>query len=213
MEKSAKTRKERAPAGLMLQYLVVLSATEPLVWRRILVPASYSFWDLHVAIQDAMGWQDAHLHEFHVVDPSSGTLMRLGIPDPDFPDERRVTPGWSAFPLDFITTSQFPIEYTYDFGDDWRHTLIFEGFEQRDKRRRPSPECLGGQGACPPEDCGGAHQYRELLTVLADPGHPEYDQWIEWTGGPIDPSAFSISSVRFDDPKKRWRAAFEEGVS
>ena len=40
MEKSAEPRNERAPAGLMLQYLVVLAATDPLVWRRILVPAA-----------------------------------------------------------------------------------------------------------------------------------------------------------------------------
>ncbi|OFW13207.1 MAG: hypothetical protein A3H29_03900 [Acidobacteria bacterium RIFCSPLOWO2_02_FULL_67_21] len=33
-----------------------------MVWRRIHVPEHYSFWDLHVAIQDAMGWQDCHLH-------------------------------------------------------------------------------------------------------------------------------------------------------
>ena len=34
----------------VLQFLVVLSETDPLVWRRIQVPAEYSFWDLHVAI-------------------------------------------------------------------------------------------------------------------------------------------------------------------
>ena len=28
------------------------------------LPAAYSFRDLHVAIQDAMGWLDYHLHEF-----------------------------------------------------------------------------------------------------------------------------------------------------
>jgi hypothetical protein len=49
------------------QVLIVLARTEPLVWRRIQVPSGYSFWDLHVAIQDAMGWQDYHLHEFVVV--------------------------------------------------------------------------------------------------------------------------------------------------
>ena len=38
------------------QFLVVLANTDPLVWRRIKVPDGYSFWDLHVAIQDAMGW-------------------------------------------------------------------------------------------------------------------------------------------------------------
>jgi hypothetical protein len=37
------------------QFLVVLTGTDPLIWRRIQVPLDHSFWDLHVAIQDAMG--------------------------------------------------------------------------------------------------------------------------------------------------------------
>src|SRR5262245_22323574 len=50
------------------QFLIVLAGIDPLVWRRIQVPATYSFWDLHVAIQDAMGWLDYHLHEFRLPD-------------------------------------------------------------------------------------------------------------------------------------------------
>ena len=46
----------------------------------------YSFWDLHVAIQDAMGWQDYHLHEFRVVHPQREQLDRIGIPDDEAPD-------------------------------------------------------------------------------------------------------------------------------
>jgi hypothetical protein len=42
--------------------------------REKLVPASYSFWDLHVAIQDAMGWEDYHLHEFYVAEPVSSEI-------------------------------------------------------------------------------------------------------------------------------------------
>lgn len=40
-----------------LQFMVTLRHVTPRVWRRVEVPASYSFWDLHVAIQDAMGWE------------------------------------------------------------------------------------------------------------------------------------------------------------
>ena len=54
------------------QCLIVLPRTDPLVWRRIQVPESYSFWDLHVAIQDAMGWKDYHLNEFTLVEPRTG---------------------------------------------------------------------------------------------------------------------------------------------
>ena len=53
-----------APPKLVHQFLIVLTGIDPLVWRRIRVPAAYSFWDLHVAIQDAMGWLAYHLHEF-----------------------------------------------------------------------------------------------------------------------------------------------------
>lgn len=60
-------RTARTKSALIHQFLVVLADTDPLVWRRIQVPSRYSFWDLHVAIQDAMGWQDYHLHEFTVV--------------------------------------------------------------------------------------------------------------------------------------------------
>ena len=76
------------------QFLVVLAATDPLVWRRIQVPESYSFWDLHVAIQDAMGWQDYHLHEFTVVITDTGRVKRIGIPDDEMPDERPCVASW-----------------------------------------------------------------------------------------------------------------------
>ena len=51
-----KGRTSRTPRPkLVHQFLIVLSETNPLVWRRIQVPERHSFWDLHVAIQDAMG--------------------------------------------------------------------------------------------------------------------------------------------------------------
>ena len=55
----------------VLQLRVALLGVEPGVWRRIQVPGESTFWDLHVAIQDAMGWTDSHLHEFRVADPGS----------------------------------------------------------------------------------------------------------------------------------------------
>jgi hypothetical protein len=196
----------------MLQYLIVLAGTDPLVWRRIRVPATYSFWGLHVAIQDAMGWLDCHLHHFEVLDPRSGTRLTLGIPDDDGWEVRGLVADWREFPLDYTAGDVSVMKYTYDFGDDWQHAVIFEGFEQAGGRRKLRPECLAGAGACPPEDSGGAHGYANLLDALSDPGHPEHDDFMDWTGGPIDPTLFSPEDVRFDDPEKRWRQAFEEGA-
>jgi len=41
----------------VLCFTVTLEETAPPIWRRIEIPATYDFWGLHVAIQDAMGWQ------------------------------------------------------------------------------------------------------------------------------------------------------------
>lgn len=94
--RSVRKRKAGLRRRHALQFLVVLLKTDPLVWRRIQVPDEYSFWDLHVAIQDGMGWQDYHLHEFRIFHPRRGTLERLGIPDEEFPDERPCTPDWKV---------------------------------------------------------------------------------------------------------------------
>ena len=51
----SKSTTRRTRPKLVHQFLIVLSGTDPLVWRRLQVPERYSFWDLHVAIQDAMG--------------------------------------------------------------------------------------------------------------------------------------------------------------
>ena len=49
---------------LALQLKLTLRFTEPAVWRRVLVADDLSFWDLHIAIQGAMGWTESHHHQF-----------------------------------------------------------------------------------------------------------------------------------------------------
>ena len=45
---------------------ITLDDVEPCVWRRLEVPADYSFDRLHQALSAAVGWLDLHLHEFEV---------------------------------------------------------------------------------------------------------------------------------------------------
>jgi hypothetical protein len=75
-------------------YTVRLLEIEPTIWRRIEVPERYSFWDLHVAIQDAMGWLDYHLHEFQMYDPGRKEEARIGLPDDEDDPELPVMAGW-----------------------------------------------------------------------------------------------------------------------
>jgi len=208
--RTARQRKQERPDAA-LQFLIVLTGTDPLVWRRILVPDAYSFWDLHVAIQDAMGWKDYHLHEFTVTNPASGLIERLGIPDPDEPADRPRAPGWTvrlSRYFNWQTLGDLPTpSYVYDFGDEWRHSVVFEDMLAAGDRRLP--RCVAGARACPPEDCGGAHGFAELLSALAHPGRRRHAELLEWVG-PYDPEAFNPARVRFDDPAKRWKRAFEE---
>jgi len=203
-----KSRKSRSKPRYVGQFLVVLPGTAPLVWRRILVPEAYTFWDLHVAIQDAMGWMDSHLHEFEIVDPS-GRFECIGIPLDDLDDVRPTAAGWEVPIAKVLVRGMGPMRYRYDFGDDWEHTLELEGVEAADGGRYP--RCVAGAGACPPEDVGGTRGYADFLQIIRDPDHPEHEETLTWAGGAFDPHAFDPASVKFDDPRKRWRTAFQEG--
>lgn len=194
---------------LVHQFLIVLSGTDPLVWRRIQVPERYSFWDLHVAIQDAMGWLDYHLHEFRVWDAAEKILVSIGIPTDDDLDDRPVVPGWDVRLSRFFDRRGWhspPATYAYDFGDDWQHVLVHEGVESADGPRYP--RCVAGEGRCPPEDCGGVHGYAEFLQIIADPDHKDHESTLRWVGGSFDPAAFDPAAVTFDNPKERWKKAF-----
>src|SRR3974390_3006842 len=50
------------PAVYQLQ--VLLSATEPPIWRRLQVPGKANLGWLHAVLQVAMGWTNSHLHQF-----------------------------------------------------------------------------------------------------------------------------------------------------
>ena len=97
------------------------------------MPEKYSFWDLHVAIQDAMGWLDYHLHEFRLLDAKEQEVVSIGIPTDDDPEDRPVVPGWQVPLAKFFDRRNWhapPAMYTYDFGDDWQHVLVHEGSSQ-----------------------------------------------------------------------------------
>ncbi len=48
------------------QLKVTLRYTRPPIWRRLLVPAGLTLADFHDVLQEAMGWDNSHLHEFRI---------------------------------------------------------------------------------------------------------------------------------------------------
>lgn len=166
---------------------VELEESDPLIWRRLLVRKDTLLPMLHRILQVAMGWTDSHLHEFLVADG-----VRFGEPDLESEldpiDYRRlalhqVAPGKGA-----------RLIYHYDFGDSWSHLITVQA-EHRLVDVPVHPTCIGGELACPPEDCHGVHGYAELLEVLRDPGHPEHEEYRTWVGEDFDPVRFDVASV------------------
>ena len=196
----------------VFQFKIALQEIRPPVWRTIQVPASYSFWDLHVAIQDAMGWTDSHLHDFQILNPTHDCKDHIGIPDDEpFEGDEPFLPGWEVWISDYFSRENPTALYVYDFGDDWQHVVQLEEILPRVQGVR-YPLCLAGQRRCPPEDVGGVPGYEDFLDAIRDPHHEENERYLEWVGGSSDPEPFNLEHVRFDDPKKRWTFAFRDGM-
>ena len=160
---------------------VTLRGTKPPIWRRLLAPADMTLDDLHEAIQAAMGWQGGHLHVFDIDGRSYGDRATVD----DVADENRLTLGGVR------RSGVARFGYTYDFGDDWEHTITVEKTLPA-AQGTTYPACVAGKRACPPEDCGGPWGYQELLEILADPAHPERAERLEWLGEEFDPEDFSV---------------------
>ena len=191
-------------AEMIYQFKILLQGSKPPIWRRIQVPASYSFYDLHVAIQDSMGWYDCHLHEFVMKKPTALSEGRIGIPDDGERGDDGVLPGWETKLLSYFSLSNPKAEYMYDFGDGWAHLITLEKILPA-KSDQTYPQCLKGKRACPPEDCGGIWGYADLLEILSDPNHEEHENRLEWLGGEFDSEAFDPKDVVFEDPKDRYK--------
>lgn len=158
-----------------------------------------------------MGWNDSHLHQFEIPRGRGETPLLIGIPsgEDDARDEEfRLLPGWEQHIADHISRQSPEIGYTYDFGDDWPHRVVFEEVTAAAAGNR-YPKCLAGERASPPDDSGGPHSYPDFLEIIADKAHPEHASThrcarsIKGLRRRFDPEHFDEREVRFSDPRPR----------
>jgi hypothetical protein len=175
-----------------IQLKVTLLGFRPAIWRRVVVPGDYSFFDLHIAIQSAMGWRDGHLHAFRF--PTiAGRQVEIGIPVVVLFEERSpFLKGWEVPITKFLDRPGARATYEYDFGDGWVHDVVLEEIGAP-LPGATYPMCLAGARACPPENCGGIPGYRNLLRR---------------TKGVMNDS-FDPASVRFVDTQLRLKRVLE----
>jgi len=197
----------RRPFKNVFQFRITLLGTNPPVWRRIVVPESYTFYDLHVAIQDAMGWMDYHLHCFEIRDKGleGEIIVRIVSPAED-PEFEEPMPMYSTeIPIKkYFQKEKDRMLYIYDFGDGWRHEVFLERIYPKQSGVK-YPLCLDGQLACPPEDCGSISGYYNCIRALQEGDNSE--GLLDWLGD-WAPEDFDPAKVKFESPRKRFEAAY-----
>jgi hypothetical protein len=168
---------------------ITLRGMRPPIWRRIEVPSDVTLFELSAVLDAAMGWLGGHLHAYD----ADGVIYQL--PDGfDSPFGRRAVDERKARLGKVLSTAGAKMTFDYDFGDGWQHDVIVEAIGPVEPNVT-YPRCVTGRRACPPEDCGGAWGYGELLEILADPNHPEHAERLEWCGGAFDPDDFDVDAT------------------
>ncbi|MDY0215759.1 MAG: plasmid pRiA4b ORF-3 family protein [Bacteroidales bacterium] len=176
--------------------------SNPAVWRRVLVPADFTFEDLHSVIQISFGWEFAHLYQFspkgYGSEPTIAPNSDIDWDEPDLNAEKTKLKK-------IFTTEKQTYTYIYDFGDDWIHKITVEKIL---KEKIKSPKCIKGQGKCPPEDCGGPWGYLDMLETLSNPKNEEYEERREWLGL-SDDEPWDVNEFEMEDVNVMLEEGFE----
>ena len=187
-DESAAPARRAKPSNKIYELEITLLDCPIDIRRVVAIHGDRTLDELHLLIQAAMGWEDCHLHRFQ-----GGTRGGWQCADPrqgleGTADESATTVAEAA------PRKGSRFLYEYDFGDDWRHEIRVLARRDATQAAR-EPTCLGGCGACPPEDSGGGYGYAWKLEVLADPEHEEYEETRQWIGGAFDPTHFDVEEA------------------
>jgi hypothetical protein len=158
---------------MIYELMVDIAHIEPRIWRKLSVPGDYSLADLHIILQIAFNWGNCHLHSFTVNSTEYG-------PEPEaFRDEYPLSDEADVFLDDLHLEEKQKFTYLYDFGDSWEHRITVSRILPNGPEQ---PCCLDGKRAGPLEDSGGSWAYSDMLEILKDPKHKEYEETHEWVG-------------------------------
>lgn len=179
----------------ILQLKVILDNTKPPVWRRIHVASTLTFYDLHCIIQKIMPWDDCHLHTFAIDRETNIENCDLtSIAQLQDIHGSNVLLDHKIKLLRYLLYEKQKIQYTYDFGDSWDHTIMVEKIIETKDAFEPAL-CLTGKRNAPLEDCGGIPGYYQCLEYLKNPDSVDecYSDFLEdayW-----DPEHFDLDHV------------------
>jgi len=183
------------------QFKIQLKNTyDPVVWRRVLVPSDFYFEEFHRVIQVVFGWGNSHLYFFSPTGYNSQPMIEPDYDKDEFYklfNEESLEAETTLLSDIFISLKQ-KFTYLYDSGDDWKHLITLEKILTNNETEMLF--LLKGEGACPPENCGGPWGYVRLKEILADKKHPEHKEMKRWLGLRLkedwDASAFDLEAFQ-----------------
>jgi len=188
------------------QIKIEMIDSNPLIWRRVKMPADATFNRLHEIIKMVTNFQDYHLFEFNLEKDNI-----LVTNDEEIYEEHKyfmknrkeleekildVPPEFVKFAenqlqrlktiirkptglkIDKYLETYGELHYTYDYGDHWQMLITLEDVIQ--DHYYGYPVLVDGEGTAPPEDVGGFMGYAEFLDIFNDPSHPDYEEIIAW---------------------------------
>ncbi|MGH8676240.1 MAG: plasmid pRiA4b ORF-3 family protein [Burkholderiales bacterium] len=187
------------PRQPLLCLRIDLEGPRPPIWRRLWIGADVRLIDLHHAIQAAMGWTDAHLHEFQI------GAVTYATPDPEDEDFDSVVVDERDVRLGEVLRGVSHFGYLYDFGDHWQHRIGVERLADATEIPPTHGFVEAGERACPPEDCGGADAYQAFLGQFAkSPRSRDVREFLEWAGEDFDASRFDRHAANAALERMAW---------
>ncbi len=193
------------------QIKISLMDTEPLVWRRVIVPAEITFRRLHDVIQLSMGWLNEHLYAFNlekdklritndlesvkaykyystmkITEENDPCGFLRGMIERQSKDSQKVR-------MDKYLNKYKSLDYVYDFGDDWVHKVDLEAVI--DNYEYTYPTCVDGSESCPLENIGGVSGHSAFRTIYLDTNDPDHEDAVEWASSLNYLPTFDLDSV------------------
>src|SRR5690606_18619008 len=139
------------------------------------------------------------------------TKVRDFGPELDMGDDPYERDAMDAMLDELVTMVNTRFTYTFNLHDRWEHQITLEKILPYAEESE-HPVCVGGERACPPDDCGGISRYQDMLNALSDQKHPEHINAKRQLGRPEDVALFSIEEINTELRRysEEWDEIYDE---
>ena len=179
------TVKQNSLKNKIYQFRIDIKGAKPPIWRRVLIEKKIDFSELHAVIQSIFDWENYHLHQFKIDEETIILNTEEECYEQFYKNEYN---EFETKLTDFFKEIGDKIEYVYDFGDNWEHTIKLEKILDKEDDKN-YPFLVTGKKMAPFEDSGGIWEWRAIYAAMKDEKDPNREEFLEYYN-PFDPDYF-----------------------